>query len=592
MSSVNRTFAGALAGSESTLRPTNKTLGGIATSPDLTANEVARLNAANNTILQLRLRRENPILERVSQKIQARLEGGAEVKPLSRAETSALMQIIGSVSHAENELLKQLESQGLISKENFDAVVVPHRDASNTAQAAQFSKLKWGAAAFMNFTSPMAIAYLAGSLLGGPVGAIAAGALALGVGVGITPKVHGVIQKNANAEAAVLGMNLLSGSDQLSELTMLTARASRGTILADNGQPLVERLRTEVELGTMLVDGRSYAKLGLDDLEQKIAAKVGKYHEGLAALLEKADAGQLTEAQLRSQIVALRAELLDAKLLDRTAREVAGEMVSASDESRSLHYLEAAGLEQGPAIIADIERLQGASVKATRDAAGQILTLASQIDGSAGVPPSQKLIAVLTKVLEGDLLTAADRGALKAEVQLAKAKHQEMLPELLMSEDESRAKTKSFLELIFTQVVGSLTGEERPMKIKDMRSDSLEGGGFVVSGKFAGDGWFSKSGSFSVRFDQYGAIDTTKSGSIAVDLGADNIAVLGAEAIRRQLELMGVAGKAKKPFVTERGAGEDKRYEVSGEIKKSDKSSYRFDMTPVGFVDWQSMKVS
>lgn len=591
MSSVSR-FSGVLAGSEATLRPANGTLTTIATSPDLTASEVAKLKAAGDAVLALRLRRENPILERVYNSIVARLEGGAEVKALTAGETSALLTLIGSVSHAENDVLKQLKDHGLITPASWDSLVVAHREASNTAQAAQFSKLKWGVAAFFNFTSPMVAAYTIGSLLSGPAGAIAAGGVALGVAVGVLPRVQGVITKKAKEETAVLGMNALTGLDQLSELTLLTARASRGDVLTDNGQKLIDRVRNEVELGNLLIEGRSYAKLGLDELEQKIAGKVGAYHEGLADLLAQADAGKITEKGLRDGIVALRAELLDAGLLDRASREVGAGIITNTDDARALRYLDAAAFEQGPALIAALDGAMGMPNAAAKTAAQEIITAAAGISGDAGVPPSQTLLGLLDKVLAGQTLSSGERSTLKAEVSKAKAQHADLLPELLISEDESRSKAKELLELIFGQVIAAYTGEEHGAKIKGMKSEMRAEGGFTVTGSFAGPGWFTKSGSFSVNFDERGGIDMSDPGSVRIDLGADNIQVLGGEAIKKQLELMGIGGKAKKPAVAEKGTGETKRYELSGAIKGGEKSAYRFDMTPVGFVDWQSMKIS
>lgn len=306
----------------------------VAEQPGLAGAETQALHASSRILLGLRLRREHPIVERLLGAIEQRGRGDAPPPPLDARETRALLGVLGSLSHAESDLLNHLRRVGLISDLAWAEHVVPHRERSNREQTSRLVQLKWGVASFFANVSPMLAGIGVAALIGGPLGQIGAAAVALGVGIGAAPRITDRVVQAGQRAVTLAGVNAAASPATHDEAALLVTRAAAGAPFLDRSRPILEQLHTELALARLLLDSRRLASERQSPTHAAFASAAGRYHQGLEQVLAR-HSPEDGDATLRGRLGAARAAALDPYWVESTARALVAERASVRRPPRT-----------------------------------------------------------------------------------------------------------------------------------------------------------------------------------------------------------------------------------------------------------------
>ncbi len=585
---VNEIRSG-LTASEEVLDPTGKQLEAIAGGADVRPDEAALMRGSTEAILKLRVRREHAILGRIFVHVLSRAGEGGKLQPLSEGEAKVLLEIMGTLSHSEHDSLKHLRDKGAIDKPTWDKVIAPARDASNETQAGQAraTKVKWGLATAGNQAGPMLAAIGIGTAVAGPIGAVGAMVLSLGLGMTITPKIQTKIMEGGRVEGRTLGMNVLEGEETTSEAMLLTARAAEGDILLGGKGTLLDRIKSEVELGSLAVKARGQAGVQPSPLEQPFFKSAAQYHGGLAKLAEKAGTGRMKEAELRQAVYDIRSQVLSPAFTDTVARTSILHSVVANQKTQALAFLRNLA-DIAPQLHELVKKNGGAADQPTQQTAGALLAISGALHKDNQGLVSDKLKAQLTTLAQGGKLDGAGVAELGKQAELVRKDLKRREPELKLSEGGAKEQAQAVFNVLWGQVVPSFQGQDETPKAKDLEAKPLPGGGFEVTGSFKAGLLWGSTGSFSVKLTDIGTVDTE---SLKVVVGEPYMKEAAKSALQRYGAMLGHGElEVDDVNVTQKGEAPDKPYEVACTLGTG-KTAF-MKISPMGMVDWGSIKIA
>ncbi len=568
----------ALTASEQMLQPLFEQLRRVEPSPDLRPGEAATLRNTAKTIAQVRLRREHPILGRVVELIVERLRDGKPQR-LSDSETRALLDVMGSLSHAENDALKELRGLGIISDQAWQDIYEPARKKSNLEQQEQFNKVKWGSITFANQALPLAMV-LTGMKLAGKNkwGAAAAVVTSFAVGMTVTPKVQEQINVAAAKEGRTLGMNVLAGAEVHDEARLMALRADTGNVLLGDQGTVLDRLRTEVALGDLLMRGRAQAGVASDAMSVRAAAIAGNYHEALSSLLSTSDKKKPSDSELRSRIVAARAkalrpvdvaELQALAMAARTQMDAKGQLLIA---------LRLFGTLAGPALVDQL----GASGGKPSDEAVQMARILARVAGGfdeKNTPIAPAVLSIIEVIAQGKTVANGEIKTLERHVQQAAAKVAQDGPSLQLNAERATAQAGKALAALWLQL-----GLDDPRGVK-LDSKRNPDGSFAVTAAWGSAG----QGKVTFNLTELGALDPA---TIRVDVGTETAANIGRRGTDHLLQLLGRGEKVATTKVERTGTPPHEKYVVSGTLSGGAMKTFTLDLTPAGAIDWEQARVS
>jgi hypothetical protein len=562
-----------LANSAQQIDPVVDQLKGLSIAPDLKADEVAALKKAVEVGIKLQLRREFPILERVVDNLLSRLQTGEDLKPLTTVESRALVDLLGSLSDAENEALNYLRGAGLIREADWKDVVEPHRAESNKIQRTEVKKVKWGLAVGANGLAPAVAAISLSMLIPGIGGAIGAVAMATGMGLAVTPKIHEKINVSSRIEGRALGMNVIEGRETMSELVLLAARVADGDVFKGNIQENVER---EVALGNLLLESRGRAGIQTGAYEGEFRDMARDYHMGLAGIAEQNATTPMDGGAMRKEIYDLRAGLMAPEKVTPLVQLVGAINIPTDTDTRVMvAHRQVANLFKllGEQAAAGGPEAQGTAIYLNH----ALPLLDDEVQGAV----TSVMRNLVSKIGKGEVLTAEDKALLKdCGVELSRIADAKIERDGL---DYGRAedRAREVLAVMLEQVLPSFGEEMGDPKFRDVRAFG-EDGGFTVKGAFK-SGLFSNEGSFELKLHRDGTVDMD---SFKLDVGPKRARTV-AEAAAKEAASM-LLGRAASVSVNGISGGGDKNYVADVSI---DGKRAKVEVTPMGLVDWSSIKV-
>jgi hypothetical protein len=608
-----KNLAKTLTNSEELLQPTEMSLKDIAAAPDLRADEVAALRTAGAALLEIRVRREFPILGRVLDDVLSRLKDGTPPKPLSDGETRALVELMGTLSHAQNDALVFLKNRNIIQSPQWDKIVVPHRDASNVEGDKHLNKAKWGVLNAANLSSPVAAAILVSTVAsGGILGMVGATAVAIGMGMTVTKNVAGKLGTDARVEARTIGMDALEGKEVASEAVLIASRLAEGLVFIDTSAELprsaadaffgvpkkkadpkpgefAQKLGTEVELGTMVLNAREKAGLDWSPEEQPFIPLTTGWYYGLADLLEKHEKTPLSDTQLRQAAFELRGEVMKPADLENVAKAFITTSLAANigdDPGRQGLVLLDHVQKQGRALLAQLQKANGVPTDETKSAAQSLAALDGLVRKELQGKVPAGLVATLKDVAAGKTLDRAGQAAMAKGLDGAKANFDDLKQSSGLTYSDATDRAKEAFATLWGAVLPSFQdvkrGDVPKLKVANVVSDGQ--GRIDVTGTVK-HGWFGSEGSFSMKLTSAGLVDPE---SIKMDLGptfavsaAKNAveragAMLGKDAMVWVADLLPKA-KADDPYVVRCSLAGGKKCDVA--------------VTAMGMVDWSTVRI-
>jgi hypothetical protein len=578
-----------LTASEELVQPTQKNLKEIRAAPDLSAAESDALRVAGEVLQHVRVRREFPILGRVFDDLMSRLKDGAAMKPLSEGETRALIDLTGSLSYAENDALVMLKNRGIITSAHWDSVVEPHAKATNLDQERNKGKLKWGLATVGNMASPLGVAVAVSTVAsGGIVGMGAATVVALGIGMGITPKIQGRIQTAGRVEGRTLGMDALEGKEVESEAVLLASRMAEGRVFNGATKDIRARLSTEVEVGTLALNAREKAGIAWTDEEQPFMPLATEWYYGLADLLAADEKKPLSDASLRQAAFDLRGKVMKPAQLETVAKGFIMTALAArkSDDParQALVFMEHVS-DMSEKLASELEKTKGvpnAEVKAVADG---LVKLSGVVNKEARRTMPGLLLERLTDIAAGKPQDMVAMNRLQEGVKQARNSREDLRSLHGLTAYSAEDTVKAAFSTLWGQVLPSFQEVEDTPKLRIQSTVSDGRGGFTVSGAVK-HGWFGTEGSFSMKLTAAGLVDPK---SMKIDLGPTFLVNAAKNAVERGAAMLGKDVRVDLADLKREGKAPDTPYVVNCTLDNG--KSFDVSVTPMGMVDWSTVRV-
>lgn len=585
----DKNLAKVLTASEELVQPTQKNLKAINASPDLSADEVQALRAAGEVLQHVRVRREFPILGRVFDDLMGRLKDGDQMKPLSEGETKALVELMGSLSSAEHDALVMLKNRGIITSQHW-SVVEDHTKATNADQdrARRMGSMKWGIATVANMASPLGVAIGVGAMAAGPIGMAGATVVALGIGMGITPKVQNKIQIAGRVEGRTLGMDALEGKEVTSEAVLLAARMAQGKAFDGETKGIRARLTTEVEIGTLALNAREKAGIPWTDQEQPFMPLATDWYYGLADLLTADEKKPVSEQSLRQAAFELRGKVMKPDQLELVAKGYIMTALAArkSDDParQALVFMEhVTAMAEG--LAADLEKTKGVPSTEARSAADGLVKLHGVVNKEAQRTMPGLLMERLQDVAKGKPQDMAAMNRLQEGVKQARGSREDLSMLHGLSAWDAEETVKAAFTTLWGQVLPSFQEVEDTPKLRIQSATPDGKGGFTVSGAVK-HGWFGTEGAFSLKLTAAGLIDPK---SMKIDLGPTFLVNAAKNAVERGAAMLGKDVRVELADLKREGKAPDVPYVVA--CRLDDGRSFDVRVTPMGMVDWSTVRV-
>lgn len=579
----DKNLAKTLTGSEELIAPTQMNLKTIAAAADLAPDEVAALRGAGEVLLQVRVRREFPVLGRVFDDLLSRLKDGTPTKPLTEGETRALVELMGSLSHAEHDALVLLKNRGVIQSQHWDAVVVPHRDASNAEQDARLNKAKWGLANIANMSAPVGAAILVSTVAsGGVIGMVGATAVALGMGLTVTPKIGKEIQTAGRVEARTLGMNALEGKEVSSEVVLMASRLAEGAVFEGKGR-IGERLNTEVELGTLALNAREKAAIPWSPEEQPFMPLAQDWYYGLADLLAAHEKQPMNDAALRGKAFALRGEVMRPERLEVLAKGfIATTLAARTEVDPKLQGLVYLGhvVETTEQIAAALQKSGGKPTDDVKEAASSLVQLAELVRPEIKGHMPASLKKALSELAAGGTTTSLTQGVADARRTLDDERRASGL-----YREEAKNQVKLAFRALWGQILPSFQDVKDTPKLKIKQTEPDVDGGYVVRGAVK-HGWFGSEGSFEMKLSSAGLVDAD---SIKIDLGPTFAVQAAKNAFERAGEMLGKDVRVRIADLVQAGTAGGDPYVVRCMLDGG--ATCDVKVSAMGMVDWATVRV-
>ncbi len=567
----DKTLRALLANSAQQTDPLTLQLRAIHASPDLKPDEASVLRSAAEVVIKLQLRREYPILERVLSSLMGRLKTGDAVQPLDTAQTKALVELMGTLSDAENAALNHLNDVGLIKPTDWQDVVKPHKAWSNRLEHGDVQKVKWGAALLANGLSPVAAAITLSMLIPGVGGALGAVVMATGMGLAVSPKVNAKIQFASSVENRAMGMNTLEGRETVSEPVLLTARLAEGA--AFQGPNMAANLAQEVELMNLLLKARSDSNKGWGGYESAFLQSAGNYQAGVEALAKEHATTPMSDAAMRRELFDFRATLMAPEKMLPLVQLVAAINVPPNDDTRII-----LGHRQMAEAFALVSKQVAVGSPEAPASAQFILSALPVMDDEVqgSVTSFNKLL--LNKVIAGAALTPDEQGQLKtASTDLMRIATDALSYHGL---DASGAKKRGseIVEAYLRNVLPAFGQESGDVKVRDVSVTTDRDGSFVVRGGFK-SGWFAQEGGFHLKVGRDATADMSE---VKIDIGPKRASAIAQAAVTQAATLLQTNGRdVQVTNVSGGNGGNDYSVDVTVAGK-----ALKVAVTSMGLVDW------
>jgi len=550
----------------------------------LQPEEQAVLEKSRDVLLDARIRSEFPVVSRIFQDIKGKLEAG-ETLELTPEQTQGLLDVMGDLSYAENAVLNKLRDLNVIPAEQFDAFVKPHRDASNELQTSTSRKAKYGALSFANMSAGTALGMGVAMAAGGPVGTIGALAVGMGYGMIVGKKVGGMISEKAFIENASLGMNSAQGKEVTSEVMLIAARAIGGAAVLGEGGTLLERLKSDVEVGNLMVSARVGSGLGFQALEQPFIDMAATYLEGAGAVIEKLEKGEINEAEAKQEIFGVRNQALSETNLESVAKTAIITYVKDPDGQQLALLRQLASTSAG--LVQQLAEGDGVVPDESKQTVETMLMLYQTAGAKIG-GLSDRGLKLLGRIAQGEKLDAGAMKQFDSQVnQFAATTLAEKGPGLEVTGSDAKKTAEEAFDVLWGTVVPGFQELEDAPVAKKLASKQLDDGSWEVTGTFEGGflGWGSE-GDFKVNISSVGDISAD---SLEVDLGDNFMRKAARAAFETYAEQTGLSGSIEDVSITKSGSPPDDNYELTADLRGQ---TLNVEITPMGIVAWDKMSVA